>query len=303
MLREWKRAQEEEVSPNCRKRCSGCGAAKYGCGVCREKPDSAEPENRVFTRKETMPAAAKQEQELKTIKVRIKFSKHGVMRYIGHLDIMRYFQKVFRRAGIDIAYSSGFSPHQIMSFAAPLGVGLESDGEYLDVELYSLESTEKLVEKMNEQMAEGMKALSAVILPDKSENAMASVAAAGYYILFKNGFEPASGWRDAIKAFLGQEHIFVQKQTKKNLLEVDLKPAIYDFRVSSYSQKDCLYLMVNASSSGNVKPVMVMEALFDMLGVPFDSSVLSITREDTYLNLGGPGGEDFAPLDRGRINL
>mgnify|MGYP003549721286 FL=1 len=72
------------------------------------------------------------------IKVRIKFSKHGVMRFIGHLDIMRYFQKVFRRAEIDIAYSGGFSPHQIMSFAQPLGVGLESDGEYMDVELNSM---------------------------------------------------------------------------------------------------------------------------------------------------------------------
>ena len=65
------------------------------------------------------------------IKVRIKFSKHGVMRFIGHLDIMRYFQKVFRRAEIDIAYSGGFSPHQIMSFAQPLyGCGIELYGEF-----------------------------------------------------------------------------------------------------------------------------------------------------------------------------
>ena len=60
------------------------------------------------------------------MKVRIKFAKKGTMKFIGHLDIMRYFQKAIRRAGIDIAYSEGFSPHQIMSFAAPLGVGLES---------------------------------------------------------------------------------------------------------------------------------------------------------------------------------
>ena len=45
------------------------------------------------------------------------------MKFIGHLDVMRYFQKAIRRAGIDIAYSEGFSPHQIMSFAAPLSVG------------------------------------------------------------------------------------------------------------------------------------------------------------------------------------
>ena len=77
------------------------------------------------------------------MKIRIKFSKFGNMRFIGHLDTMRYFQKVMRRADIDIAYSTGFSPHQIMSFAAPLGVGLISEGEYLDIEVTSTESTEE----------------------------------------------------------------------------------------------------------------------------------------------------------------
>jgi len=76
------------------------------------------------------------------IKIRIKFRKYGVMRFIGHLDIMRYFQKAMRRAEIDICYSEGFSPHQIMSFAAPLGVGITSDGEYLDIEVNSTRSSE-----------------------------------------------------------------------------------------------------------------------------------------------------------------
>lgn len=51
------------------------------------------------------------------MKLRVKFSKHGVLRFIGHLDVMRYFQKAIRRAGIDVAYSAGFSPHQIMSLS------------------------------------------------------------------------------------------------------------------------------------------------------------------------------------------
>ena len=68
------------------------------------------------------------------MKIRIKFRKWGVMKFIGHLDMMRYFQKVMRRADVDIRYSEGFSPHQIMSFAAPLGVGITSDGEYLDID-------------------------------------------------------------------------------------------------------------------------------------------------------------------------
>lgn len=231
------------------------------------------------------------------IKVRIKFSKHGALKFIGHLDIMRYFQKVFRRSGIDIAYTEGFSPHQVMSFAAPLGVGLESDGEYMDVELNSMESTEDVKSRMNEQMAEGMEVLSVTVLPEKSGSAMAAVAAAGYYISFRDSFEPTQGWREAIKEFLSAEQILVEKQTKKSVLEIDLKPSIYDFRLSSYQQKNCLYLMVNASSAGNIKPAMVMEAMFQKLGLPFDASQLLITREDTYRNRGTEEDPEFVPMD------
>ncbi len=232
------------------------------------------------------------------IKVRIKFSKHGALKFIGHLDIMRYFQKVFRRSGIDIAYTEGFSPHQVMSFAAPLGVGLESDGEYMDVEFNSLESTEDVKRKMNEQMAEGMEVLSVVVLPEKSGSAMAAVAAAGYYIAFPDGFEPSQGWREAIKEFLQAEQILMEKQTKKSVLEIDLKPSIYDFRLSSYQGKNCLYLMVNASSAGNIKPAMVMEAIFKGLDLPFDAFRMSVTREDTYLNRGTEEEPLFVPMDQ-----
>ena len=68
------------------------------------------------------------------MKVRIKFRKYGILKYIGHLDVMRFFQKVMRRADIPIAFSGGYSPHMIMSFANPLGIGLTSDGEYFDIE-------------------------------------------------------------------------------------------------------------------------------------------------------------------------
>ena len=75
------------------------------------------------------------------MKIRIKFAKRGPMKFISHLDVMRYFQKVIKRADIDICYSEGFNPHQIMSFAAPLGVGITSEAEYLDISVNSTEST------------------------------------------------------------------------------------------------------------------------------------------------------------------
>ena len=69
------------------------------------------------------------------MKIRVKFTKSGPIRFIGHLDVMRFFQKALRRADIDVRYSEGFSPHQIMSFAAPLGLGDTSECEYMDIEV------------------------------------------------------------------------------------------------------------------------------------------------------------------------
>ena len=80
-------------------------------------------------------------------------------------------------------------------------------------------------------------------------------------------------------------------------MEIDLRPAIYDFRLSSYREKDCLYLMVNASSAGNVKPGMVVEALFQEMEIPFDPAWSAVTREDTYLNRGTEEKPLFVPMD------
>ena len=139
------------------------------------------------------------------------------MKFIGHLDIMRYFQKVMRRAEVDIRYSEGFSPHQIMSFAAPLGVGLESRGEYVDIEVLSTDSSKEMLRRINENMVEGMEALSYKALPDDAGNAMSLVAAADYEVRFREGYEPADldAFFAGIPAFLEQEEIVIVKKTKK----------------------------------------------------------------------------------------
>lgn len=69
---------------------------------------------------------------------------------------MRYFQKAFRRANVDITYSQGYHPHPCLSFASPLGVGLESRGEYLDMEVNSFDDLEAMKNAVNAQMVEGL---------------------------------------------------------------------------------------------------------------------------------------------------
>ncbi len=90
------------------------------------------------------------------MKTRMRFTKTGSLKFIGHLDCMRFFQKAIRRAKLDVAYSQGFNPHQIMSFASPLSVGLTSDGEYIDIEFNSLPDMplDELAKKLSQFMTE-----------------------------------------------------------------------------------------------------------------------------------------------------
>ena len=149
------------------------------------------------------------------MKLRVKFSKHGPIRFIGHLDVMRYFQKAIRRAELDIAYSTGFSPHQIMSFAAPLGVGLESNGEYMDIEVHSITSCEDMKNRLNAVSAPGIEVTSVKILPEGAGNAMASVAAASYTVSFREGRAPKFAIEEKLDVFWAKEQILITKETKK----------------------------------------------------------------------------------------
>ena len=166
------------------------------------------------------------------MRIRIKFRKYGVMRFIGHLDIMRYFQKAMRRANIDIAYSEGFSPHQIMSFAAPLGVGITSDGEYLDIEAKSTKSTQESIAALNAVMVDGIEITQYVALRQDEKKAMTAVGAADYIVYFKNEIDfTQEELEEKIRIYYEERsNIEVTKQTKKSERVIDLKPLIYVFR-------------------------------------------------------------------------
>ncbi len=227
------------------------------------------------------------------MKIRIKFRKYGVMKFIGHLDIMRYFQKAMRRADIDICYSGGFSPHMIMSFAAPLGVGITSDGEYVDIEVNSTRSTEASLKALNETMVEGVEVTGYVALPDNAKTAMSIVAAADYELSFKDGYEvPAakSAFEAAINEFFtNAKEVLITKQTKKSERTMDLKPLVYDFTMREKDGRPAFYLILSTGSTDNVKPELVVEALFNYMGLEYNSSAIQIHRIDVYATDSKPG--------------
>ena len=236
------------------------------------------------------------------MKIRIKFTKTGAIRYIGHLDVMRYFQKLNRRANIDVKYSAGFSPHQIMSFAAPLGVGLESLGEYVDIEVNSTMSSAASIKALNEASVEGITITGYVKLEDTAANAMSLVAAADYKVSIKDTYLPRTkNIKASFDEFLSQKNIIVEKASKKSVREVDLRPLIYDAYVDENGD---FFMKLSTGSVENLKPELVMEAFYKYLGCEMSEFALKICRLEVYgLNIikndsGEIIKEDLIPLEK-----
>lgn len=228
------------------------------------------------------------------MKIRIKFSKQGVMRFIGHLDIMRYFQKAMRRAHIDIAFTEGFSPHMIMSFAAPLGVGLTSDGEYMDIEIRTPVSSEDAIRQLNEVMVDGMKVLSfRQIEEGKAGKAMSLVAAADYTVSFRPGYEPEGDWQSRLEEFIQKDSILVLKKTKKSEVETDIRPMIYQLSVKD----DKVHMTLATGSAANLKPELVMSAFLKSEGLDLDPFALSVNRDEVYADIGTEGNRKLTSLE------
>ena len=214
------------------------------------------------------------------MKTRMRFVKCGSMKFIGHLDCMRFFQKAIRRAKLDVAYSKGYSPHQLMSFASPLGVGVTSDGEYIDVEFYSLPdlSLPDLVTYLNQFMTDEIFVTDIEIMPDGFKNSMSLLIAADYMVVEKEAGVFPENWQEKWLSFMEQQEIVIEKKTKKSVKEVDIKPHIlaWDFSMDDFAKKNgenygtlhcdyegnSLFMRLTSGSETNIKPELVMQPFY-----------------------------------------
>lgn len=218
-------------------------------------------------------------EEVSVLKIRIKYAKTGVLRYIGHLDVMRYFQKAIRRAGLDVAYSQGYSPHQLITFAAPLGLGVTSEGEYFDAEMNSLTSSEDMVARLNATMAPGMEVKDIVQLKEGAKTAMAVVAASDYLITCREGYGDIRDFTDALDAFYSQERIEVVKVSKTREIQMDIKPFIYKLEAG----ENGIYMLLSTGSVDNIKPELVMEGFCHYLNRDYQKLAFQVHRLETYM--------------------
>ena len=227
------------------------------------------------------------------IKLRLKYKKHGPIRFLGHLDVMRYVQKAIRRAEIDIKYSEGYSPHQILSFAQPLSVGSTTDGDYMDMTLNSMISVENVVASLQDNMNEGLDVICAKVLPEKCENAMTSVAACEYMISFRNGKEPSFDLKDTFERFMALDTIPAMKKTKNGEKEIDIRPLIFRGEITNDNK---IHVLLSAGSASNLKASLFVSSLYRFAGEKEPEFAAVYNRIDTYLSGEDEDGPYVVPM-------
>lgn len=256
---------------------------------------------------------------------RIRFAKYGVVKFIGHLDVMRYFQKAVRRSELPIKYSQGFNPHQLMVFAQPLGVGVTSDGEYMDIETEDVDfagnvlSAERVREILGGALTEGFEIVSIRQIPWQEgtkhpENAMSLVAGADYVMSVKDGYsleipdsveqnDKISYLKQKLESFMGQDSIVVCKKSKSGEKDMDIKPFIYEAAVEDnsripsfmdetgvahadvYEPSIRFFFRLSAGSAVNIKPELVLESFLSYCGESFNELMFQIHRAQMYSDI------------------
>lgn len=206
------------------------------------------------------------------MKLLVRFSKLGGAVYMSHLDLVRCVQRTMRRAGIPVKYSQGFNPHQILSFAQALSLGVESSGEYFQTELLSHQlSPEAFVDAFNARAPEGVRALAAREMRDK-RNAMAAVAAADYSIVPSG---PYDAWNKAIGQFMDMDVLMYTKSGKGGDRQLDMRSRVYEAEF-----QDGIISCRLACGADNLHAAAFFKALLDIAGADAAGSTAAIKRRD-----------------------
>lgn len=189
---------------------------------------------------------------------RLLFEKTGDAVYLSHLDLMRIFQRAFRRADIMIWHSQGFSPRAYVSIALPLSVGASSVCEILDFEVEdgSVELS-SLPEKLNRTMPEGVRVLRAYTSDRKIRHLK--------YLQAEVRLEYDRGVPEAAQRELGalfcREQVFVHKRTKRGETELDIRPLIRSLCIRRASAQELVLECVVSAMEPALNPQLLVTAI------------------------------------------
>ncbi len=194
-------------------------------------------------------------------RLRIKFSRGPEIKFISHLDIVRLWQRAFNRAGIEIAYSTGFSPHPRISLAAPLPLGVTSEAELMDIFCIKGVAPHYFVSAVNQQLPSGMTADKVYPLAADLPSLQSQISHAEYRV----EMDKASGPQDikaAVAGLLALERLPWQHQRDTGPHQYDLRVLIESIRIIDWeSSPGVLGMMLRSDSNGSGRPEQVAAAL------------------------------------------
>jgi len=216
--------------------------------------------------------------------IRMEFAKGAPLKFLSHLDLMRTFQRIFRRAALPLAYSQGFNPHPKIAFSPALPVGAASQCEYLDVELDAQMSGDEILTRMNRQLPEGLeiKKIKEVSQPADALNAI--INRAEYTVYFQTKLSEAEV-AQYLEELLKREEIIIEKRSKKGIKKKNIRPGIYKLNCQQETAGMCIDMVVQTGSDGNVRPEQILDFLRNECNLAITEA--RITRTGLYVYADG----------------
>ena len=190
---------------------------------------------------------------------RLLFEKTGDSIYISHLDLMRVFQRAFRRAGLLLRHSQGFTPRAIVSIALPLSVGVESVCELLDFELEQGSAT---AEALNAVLPAGIR-VREVYEGGRKIKELTHLRAR--VTLEYDGAAPEAS---AVEALFRGETLVLEKQSKKGTAQVDILPMVRDLTVARPDGHTLVLEAVICAQNPSLNPMLLAQAVEVYLSKP-----------------------------------
>lgn len=164
------------------------------------------------------------------VRVRLRYAKVGKVRFTGHRDVVRMWERALRRSGLPVAWSEGFSPHPLLSFGLALPTGAESWAEYLDVVLRDRPALDGLPGQLSALLPAGVDALAAGVLAKESGSLQQEVSSVSWNleVLGLAAEELAS----RVERLLAAPSVLVERERKGRTVRDDLRPAVLSLAVS-----------------------------------------------------------------------
>ena len=189
--------------------------------------------------------------------VRATFEKRRRAKYISHLDLMRCMTRAFKRAGVPIWYTEGFNPHAYLMFPLALSLGCESGCECMDFRIDGDMSPEEAMQRLNAVLPADLQ----IVQVAEPVHKHTDIAWADYAVKLR-AEEPAAPeqLRAHWDAFIAQEHIMIEKKTKRGTAAVDLREQIGQAAAETVPDGIALRLRLPAGTSVNINPSLLTDA-------------------------------------------